>query len=185
MKKIAIDMDDVICGGGFLAIINEFLNTSYKENDIKTYYIQDIIPEEKRKEWQTYFENKNVYDYTYILPNAYDVMEKLSKKYELYIVTAYIFKDNKWKSAEHLKNKFNYLMKTFPFIKPEQYIFTSSKEIINCDVRIDDKTSNLKGNSETKLLFSAYHNKDISNKELEKENIIRVNNWKEIEKVLL
>ena len=103
-------------------------------------------------------------------------MKKLSKKYELYIVTAYIFKDDKWKSAEHLKNKFNYLMKTFPFIKPEQYIFTSSKEIINCDVRIDDKTSNLKGNSETKLLFSAYHNKDISNKKLEKENIIRVNN---------
>lgn len=185
MKKIAIDMDDVICGGGFLAIINEFLNTSYKENDIKTYYIQDIIPEEKRKEWKTYFENKNVYDYTYILPNAYDVMEKLSKKYELYIVTAYIFKDDEWKSAEHLKNKFNYLMKTFPFIKPEQYIFTSSKEIINCDVRIDDKMSNLEGNAETKLLFSAYHNKDISNKELEKENIIRVNDWKEIEKILL
>ena len=185
MKKIAIDMDDVICGGGFLAIINEFLNTSYKENDIKTYYIQDIIPEEKRKEWQTYFENKNVDDYKYILPNAYDVMEKLSKKYELYIVTAYIFKDNKWKSAEHLKNKFNYLMKTFPFIKPEQYIFTSSKEIINCDVRIDDKMSNLEGNAETKLLFSAYHNKDISNKDLEKENIIRVNDWKEIEKILL
>ena len=55
MKKIMIDMDDVICGGGFLAIINEFLGTSYREEDIKTYYIQDIIPEYKREEWKVFF----------------------------------------------------------------------------------------------------------------------------------
>lgn len=185
MKKIMIDMDDVICGGGFLAIINEFLGTSYREEDIKTYYIQDIIPEYKREEWKVFFGNKNIYDYTYILPDAYEVMEKLNKKYELYIVTAYIFKDDEWKSAEHLKNKFNYLIKTFPFIKPQQYVFTSSKEIIDCDIKIDDKASNLKGNAEKKLLFSAYHNKHIPDEELKKDGLIRVNNWKEIEKILI
>ena len=35
MKKIMIDMDDVICGGGFLALVNEFLGTAYREEDIK------------------------------------------------------------------------------------------------------------------------------------------------------
>ena len=185
MKKILIDMDDVICGGGFLAIVNEFLGTSYKEEDITTYYIQDVIPEERKEEWKEFFEGKNIYDYTNLMPDAYEVMKKLSEKYELYIVTAYIFKDDKWKSAEHLKNKFNYLMKTFPFIKPENYIFTSSKEIIKGDIRIDDKASNLVGDAEKKLLFTAYHNRNVSDEELEKEGLIRVNGWKDIEKMLM
>lgn len=185
MKKIMIDMDDVICGGGFLAIVNEFLETSYKQEDIKTYYIQDVIPKERREEWKKFFENKNIYDYTYIMPDAYEVMEKLSKKYELYIATAYIFRDDEWKSAEHLKNKFNYLMKEFPFIKPEQYIFTSSKRLIDCEIKIDDKSSNLEGNAEKKLLFTAYHNKNVTDEELKEDGLIRVNNWKEIERILL
>ena len=47
MKKIMIDMDDVICDGGFLSLVNQFLNTNYKKEDIKTYYIQDLIPKER------------------------------------------------------------------------------------------------------------------------------------------
>ncbi|NLC88244.1 MAG: hypothetical protein GX682_05715 [Clostridiaceae bacterium] len=184
MKKIMIDMDDVICTGGFLKIINEFLNTNYKEEEIKTYYIQDIIPENKKEEWKEYFESKNVYENVNLLPNVYETLEKLSKKYELYIATAYIFRDNPEKSTKHLKNKFNYLLKTFPFIKPEKYIFINNKELLDCDIKIDDKLSNLKGNAKLKLLFTAYHNKDISDEELLKENVIRVNNWNEILKIL-
>lgn len=185
MKKLMIDMDDVICGGGFLKMINEFLNSNYTENDIKSYYIQDIIPKDRMEEWKKYFENKNVYEYTFLLPDAYETMKKLSKKYELYIVTAYVFRDDETKSAGLLKNKFNYLIKEFPFIRPQQYIFTSNKEIINCEIKIDDKESNLSGNAETKLLFTSYHNKNITDEDLKKNNIIRVNNWKDIEKILL
>lgn len=180
-----IDMDDVICKGGFLAIVNEFLGTSYKEDDIKTYYIQDIIPKARYEEWQTFFENKNVYDYSKLLPNVYEVLKALSKKYELYIVTKYIFRENKEKSGNHLKNKFNYLIKVLPFIKPEQYIFTSRKDIINCEIKIDDKLINLEGNAEKKLLFTAYHNKNIKDEELKEKNVIRVNSWKEIEDILM
>ena len=42
MKKIMIDLDDVITSGGYLHYVNEFLGTSYKEDDIKTYYSADI-----------------------------------------------------------------------------------------------------------------------------------------------
>ena len=35
-------MDDVICGGGFLKLVNDFLGTDYKEEDIHTYYMEDI-----------------------------------------------------------------------------------------------------------------------------------------------
>ena len=180
-----IDMDDVICGGGFLKLVNDFLGTDYKETDIQTYYIQDLIPKEKMQEWAKFFAQKNIYNYTQILPNAYNVVEQLNKKYELYITTAYIFRDNKEKSSELLKNKFDYLIKNFPFIQPEQYIFTSNKEIVECQIKIDDKPANLEGNAELKLLFTAYHNKNIPNEELQKNNLIRVNNWNEIGKILL
>lgn len=36
-----------------------------------------------------------------------------------------------------------------------------------------------------KMLFTAYHNKDITDEELKDNEVIRVNGWKEIEKILL
>lgn len=185
MKKIMIDMDDVICDKGYLNIVNDFLDTNYKIEDLKEYYIQDLVPKEKRDEYSKFFYEKNVYDYAEIIPGAYDIMKKLQEKYEIYITTTYIFKDYPKMSANNLKNKFNYLVKEFPYIKPEQYIFTSNKELINCDIKIDDKINNLEGNAQTKLLFSAYHNRKITDNELKQKGIIRVNSWYEIEKILL
>lgn len=184
MKKIMVDMDDVICDGGFLSLVNQFLGTNYQIEEIKTYYIQDLIPKEKYPEWSEFFNTKNVYDYSTMLPYTYEVLEKLSKSYEIYITTAYIFRDNEEYSAKNLKNKFEYLYKNLPFISPDNYIFTTNKEIINCDIKIDDKLSNLKGKAETKLLFTAYHNKELTEEELKQNGVIRVNGWKEIENLL-
>ena len=55
---------------------------------------------------------------------------------------------------------------------------------MNFDIRIDDRLNNLSG-ATTKLLFTAWHNKDLSKEELKKKNTIRVNSWKEIEDILL
>ena len=79
MEKIMVDMDDVICDGGFLSLVNQFLKTNYKLEDIKTYYIQDLIPKEKYKEWSEFFNSKNVYDYCDMIKDTYEVLEKLSK----------------------------------------------------------------------------------------------------------
>lgn len=184
MKKIMVDMDDVICDGGFLSLVNQFLGSNYQKDDVKSYYIQDLIPKEKYLEWTNFFNSKNVYQYCEMLPNTYEVLEKLSKQYEVYVVTSYIFRDNEEYSANNLKNKFEYLYKHLPFISPNNYIFTTNKEIINCDIKIDDKLSNLDGIAETKMLFTAYHNKTITKEELNKKGVIRVNSWKEIEKIL-
>lgn len=185
MKKIMIDMDDVICEGGFLRLVNQFLHTNYQKEDIKSYYIQDIIPVEKQEEWKEFFANQNVYESCQFLPGAYEAMEKLKEEYELYIATAYIFKENEFYSSFNLKNKYEWLYQKLPFIKPEQYVFISNKEILNCEIKIDDKISNLKGDAEMKLLFDSYHNHLISEEELKKEHIERVCSWQEIEKKLL
>lgn len=185
MKKIAIDMDDVICDGGYLYLVNQFLNTNYTLKDVKGYYIQDLIPEEKKEEWKIYYTKHNLYDYVNFLENAYEVMEKLSKHYELYVLTAYVHRDVPEFSGEILKQKYDWLYQNLPFISPDRYIFTTDKSLIQCDVRIDDKLSNLTGNAETKILFTSYHNQEYTKEELEKLGVIRANNWLEIQGVLL
>jgi 5'(3')-deoxyribonucleotidase len=72
-----------------------------------------------------------------------------------------------------------------PFIKFSQMIFTSEKHLIDADIRIDDSIKNLYGNSDMKLLFTSYHNTNFKDDELAKEGIKRVDNWIEIEKLLL
>ena len=185
MKKLLIDMDDVICEGNFLTLANKFLNTNYKKEDLKDFYIQHIIPEEKREEWIKFFRNHNSYDYVVFVPDAYEVIEKLNSIYDIYIVTAYIIKEDKEFAGTYLKYKYDWLYKNMPFIPPEKYIFCSNKHIVDGDIRIDDRIENLTGKSETKLLFTAYHNKKIEKSTLTDNNIIRVNNWKEIKKLLI
>lgn len=185
MKKILIDMDDVICENGFIRMINEFLGTNYKSEDANSYFVNDLIPKDKFEEWVKFFEEKNLYDYVDIVKDAPEVIEKLSKIYDVYIVTAYIFRDKPEISGNQLKNKFDYLAKNLPFIDFKKFIFLSDKDLIDADIRIDDSVDKLKGKAETKLLFTAYHNKNISNDELKTKDLIRVDNWKEIEKILL
>ena len=108
MKKLLIDMDDVICENGFIRMINEFLGKNYKPEDANSYYINDLIPSDKFDEWVKFFEEKNLYDYVNIVQDAPEVIEKLNKIYDIYIITAYIFRDKPEISGNQLKNKFDY-----------------------------------------------------------------------------
>jgi len=186
-KKIMIDMDDVICNGGFLHLINEFTNKNYTIDEFSKYYMQDIIPVEKKKDWIDFFANSNMYSHAQFIGNAYESIKKLNEVYDIFIVTAYIIKDDPSISGGHLKNKFNWLQENLPFISQSNYVFTDNKGIIDCDIKIDDKLSNLTGNehTKTKLLFTAYHNKRLTNEELNNKQVQRVNSWEEIEKILL
>ena len=161
MKRLLIDMDDVICENGFIRMINEFLGTNYKSEDANSYYVNDLIPKDKFEEWVKFFEEKNVYDYVNIVRDKPEI------------------------SGSQLKNKFDYLTKNLPFIDPKKFIFLSDKELVDADIRIDDSVDKLKGKAEMKLLFTAYHNKNIADDELKEKKLTRVNSWKEIEKILL
>lgn len=185
MKKIAIDMDDVICSNGFLKLVNEFLHANYTNEDIKGYYIQDLVPKEREKEWNQYFKSHNVYNYVDMMKNADKVIKKLNDKYEIYILSAYVLRDQPEFSGEFLKYKYEWLYKNLPFIDSNRYIFTTNKSIINCDICIDDKLSNLEGKAEKNILFTSYHNQKYTKEELEKINVVRANDWGEIEKLLL
>lgn len=185
MKKIMIDMDNVICEAGFLNVVNEFLGTNYKFEEIKVHYVQKLIPDERKQEWIEFFKGSNPYDNTVLIKDAYEVIEKLNKKYDVYVATSFIFEDDRIICENLIRDKIEYLHKNLPFIRSEQYIFIHNKELLNCEIKIDDSLSNLSGNAELKILFPAYHNRNVEKEELKTKGVVKVNGWKEIESILL
>lgn len=179
--RIMIDMDDVFVKGGFLYLLNDYLKTNYKEDDFKDFYMQDIVP--NKEEFFDYFFDKDMYEYAELCEGARESLEYLNKKYEVYICTSYIFRDYPRRCANILSQKFNYLVKELPFLNPNNFIFITDKSLIKADVRIDDRIENLSVGSKN-ILFTAYHNKNISNEELKEKGIVRANNWSEVIKIL-
>lgn len=179
---LMIDMDDVMVQGGFLALLNEYMGTDYKESDFNEFYMQDILPD--KESFFKWFKNKNIYDYCTIAPHAKEVIEALSKKYDLYIGTSYLYREIPEECGYILEQKHNFLVKEFPFIRPDKYVFLSNKSLLQTDIKIDDRIDNLT-NTKRKILFSAYHNEKISDEELKKQGVERAKDWLAIKDMLL
>lgn len=182
MKTMMVDMDDVITGGNFFKLICKFLGKDIDINDVKGYYLQELLEDRAEEFWES-VRDVNFYEESPLKMDCYEVLERLSKRFDIYIVTSYLWKDTIDISGNTLRDKYYYLRDKLPFIAPENYIFTTNKNIINFDIRIDDKMNNLSG-SETKLLFNAWHNQEISEEDLKASGVIRVNNWLDIERVI-
>lgn len=182
MKTIMVDMDNVITDTTFFSILEKYIGKKLDFNNMG-YYIQDILGD-KKEDFFNKFKYMNIYKNAILLPDCYEILKELNKNYKIYICTDYIWKEIVSYAGLNLKNKYDYLYEKLDFINPRNYIFTADKSIINTDIKIDDKLENLK-NAKIKLLFTAYHNKKISNEELNQNNIIRTNNWKEIGDLLL
>ena len=186
-KTIMIDMDEVIVVGRFSDFLIEFLGEVNFEN-LKTQNRQDLI-KGKEEEFKKIYKYKNLYkdiDDNYIkpLPNCVDVIKRLNQEYEVYIVTSYIWKEDVIDASTNLKNKYDYLHYWFPFIEPNNFIFMTDKTKIEYDIGIDDRVFNLKS-CKRKLLFTEFRNKNLTEEELTKNNIIRVNDWLEVENFIL
>jgi 5'(3')-deoxyribonucleotidase len=106
------------------------------------------------------FENLPVIEY------SQDVVERLNKKYEVFIVTAA-------RNANMVSPKARWMKKNFPFIKREKIVYAVDKSICRANFLLDDAPHNLDGFIGTPLLFDAPHNQDETRFE-------RMNNWNEV-----
>lgn len=186
MKKIMIDLDDTICKGGYLEVLNEYLGTEYTYDDLEDYYVESLIPENALDEYLDYFyKYVDVYKYVKVIPHSIEVIEKLAKKYDVYICSAYVDMRRPVASGIMASLKHKWISENLPFIDPKKIILTGSKDIVLCEIKIDDKFSNLKGYGEIKLLLDSYHNQKYDEERLKERNVIRVKDWLEIEKLLL
>ena len=180
-KLLCIDMDDVIFVKGFERLISLYLGKEFI-SDSKTFYLQDYL--EDKDEFFKFFFKHNMYDYSDIPSNCQEIMEQLNNQYKLIVLTSYMFRGYEKESARVASDKHLVLLEKFPFLKSEQIALVNDKSIVSPDIMIDDKVGNL-AYAKRKLLYTAYHNQNISNEELEKERIERVDSWSDVGKKLI
>lgn len=104
-------------------------------------------------------------------PNAaYYIQKLIDEGYEFYICTSTDYR--------LMKDKFdNCLFRLFPFIDRHNIITTYNKQLMRCDVLIDDGSHNIKGEY-LGLLMDMPHNKHIQTGI--NERILRVTDWAQI-----
>jgi len=182
-----IDLDETIVSGGYIESLNDYLGTNYKPEDIKEYYISDILPpEENDKYLDHFYKNVNVYDKSHLIPQALEVINELKDYYDIYICTAFYDKRKPEACSIMAKYKYEWILKNMPYIDPRKILLTSAKELVMCDIKIDDKVSNLKrGYGKIKLLLTQKHNEDYTKEELASLGILRVKDWDEIRSILI
>ena len=106
-----------------------------------------------------------------VIPGAVAALERLVKKYEVYIVSAAM------EFPQSLSEKLGWLGQHFPFISWRNIIFCGDKSIIGTDIMIDDHLKNLDVFKGETYLFTASHNVNVTKH-------TRLNNWEEAVKVL-
>ncbi len=120
----------------------------------------------------------------------YNLFRCSNEKYEIYICSACLNTFDLDNSGIQFKNKYDFLRKNLPFINPQKFILTSSKNMVKADIQIDDYLPNFDNDTKLKILFPSYHNKNIDDEILKEKNIIRAGydwktGWQEISKILL
>jgi len=174
MKRIAIDMDDVMADTSVKIVseINNRLNKSYNyqdlflESPIKFEFYQDYLANNSFLHDPGFFLDLPVKD------NAAEVLKSLSNHYEIFIVSAATEFPNS------MKEKLEWMQEHFPFISWTNIVFCGHKHMIQADYLIDDHEKNLKTFSGTPILFTAPHNILLTGYE-------RVNDWKDIKSLFL
>ena len=186
MQKIMIDLDETIVMDGYLKAVNDYKKTNYKAEDIDTYYVEDILGEEKEAFLDHFYKNVNIYDGIQELPGAIKTIKDLCKYYDVYICAAFVDPRRVLESKVSAMYKYEWIIKNMPFIDPKKIILTGSKDVVMCDIKIDDKVANLKnGYGKVKLLLDHKHNQKYDFEDLESLGIRRVYNWEQIRSILL
>lgn len=180
-KSILLDVDEVICFSGYLAAVNDFLGTNYVIDDFNEYYIDSyVIPKERFDEFNLFLRDRNMYDNPVFIPGAIESIKRLNEFYDIYICSACINPFDSDNSGRLFVDKYNFLVKYLPFLDPNNFIFTGAKHLFKGDIQIDDRLSNLINDTSVRILFPSYHNRDISDKVLNDNGVIRIgSSWKD------
>ena len=186
MKTILIDVDDVICTNHFVPVVNMYLNKNYVEDDFKNVKIElELFPDEdERFKFLEYYASLDSYQYSFLKKDAYSVLERLVKQNNVILVTSACHYEQSLMMGRQFTDKWNFLLSKLPFLPPENIIFSNQKHLIKGDIMIDDRVEHLKGDFKHKFLFTCFHNKDIPDSELEKNNITRAKDWNHLAKLI-
>lgn len=174
MKRIAIDMDDVMAESCQRKIdwYERDFGVKFNKEDIKGMYFSQYVPKEHQEKVKAYSRHKDFFWDLKLMPECQRVVAALTEKYEVFIVTAAIPFPNSYNA------KYEWLRQYFPFVDERNIVFCGHKYIIDADYLIDDHAYNLETFNGKGILFTATHNTNETRFE-------RMDNWFDVENYFL
>lgn len=171
MKRLAIDMDGVLAD-----VYSQFIKMHAEEfgEELLLADLEGKTEAEAFPRLLKHVNSKGFFRDAPLIAGCQEQVRKLNEKYKVFIVSAAM------EFPGSLVEKQAWLNDHFPFITWQQMVFCGSKEIINCDIMIDDHFKNLDYFSGDTILFTQPHNKLADPKKHK-----RVNNWEEVNLLLM
>ncbi|MCX8957311.1 5' nucleotidase, NT5C type [Erwinia psidii] len=173
MKRIAIDMDEVIADfhPKMVRTVNQHFNATFSDQDLNLFSLRQEKPEMTQR-IMTLLHDPDFFADLDVISDSQAVITALSQRYEIFITTAAM------EVPSAFNAKFQWLKQHFPAIEPANIVFCGNKSIINADYMIDDNAINFKDFCGEGILFSAPHNQQVT-------GYRRVENWQEVAGLLL
>ena len=169
MKRIAIDMDEVIADTlqKFLSVCNTQLGLSFTKSDLTGRNIWEVIGREHFPTLRGFVNEQDFFADLEVMPDSQRVIRDLMGRYEVFISSAAM------EVPTSFTAKFEWLKQHFPFIPASHIVFCGDKSIIDADYLIDDRARHFARFKGRPLLFSAPHN-------AAETRYPRVNSWAEV-----
>lgn len=167
MKRIAIDMDEVIAD--FNAKHLELFNREYNENltvqDLTGTRLRLLRPHLQR-EILAYLREPSFFRDMEVMKDSQQVIRQLTEQYEVFITTAAM------EFPTSFTAKYEWLREHFDFIDDMHYVFCGDKSVIHADYLIDDNVRHFDRFMGQGILFTAPHN-------VNETGYVRVDSWLE------
>lgn len=172
---IAVDIDN--CLNNLTECVLEVYNADSGDNlslsDITAYHIENFVKPTYKDKFYQYFLDRNVWKKIKVQPHCREIIAKLHNEgHRVIFVTT--------TEPENLPKKKNWLIRNFPFLDIRKSLFSCPiKQLIKCDILIDDCIANVIGGREYYSILLTYPwNRDES---LDSEPMLtRARDWNEI-----
>ena len=190
--KYVFDFDETIVDDYWFVHVNGFLKQLGREpikslDEMKTRFYADgevfTTPEELHG-FEEHLQKQTPYVGMEPRPKSAEVLKRLNDNGGVLIATA-VWPISGDYVAKECNEKKRFINRFLPFLDTEKQIrFGNNKSVLSGFSMTDDAMTNLTGKFDRKLLYTAHHNKNITNGELEPLCITRVNDWYDIGEIL-
>ena len=176
--KIGIDIDNVCVNTTSCILEQHYADTGERLtlDDIKTYYIENYVSDDYKDDFHLIFLKKEMWKRVKVIPHCVEVIKRLHDSgNSIYFVTS--------TEPQNVAKKARFLQRTFPFLDiRKRLITTHCKQMIKCDVLIDDYEENLKNGSYFGILMNYPWNRNFD--DASDDKIYRVFDWTQVEAML-
>ena len=169
---VCVDVDCVLNNltHEWVKALNKTHNLKVEYESIKEWSLQSVYPSLNESELFKPLDNEDFFENLKPFPESQYYLKRLiNEGCEVYLATASHYTTVKW--------KVEWLKKYFPFVDVKHIIFTHKKQMLNCDILVDDYEKNLIEGKYDGILVNQPWNENFYENG---SNIVRAYDWQEI-----